>query len=168
MNSATRSYCSKTKMSDPIYKTSLKRSFNHIQNKSIDDDNSLRTRPLFFKDFHLALTNIFLLHWRQHTYIHHHKLFFFLQLFHSQFLHFIVLLHSCYFKFFILKLNLDLKKKKKNYKTQTILLVSQGLKLFWFLTNRVYCTRFCYCASSWGGQCVHVGPEIEFIGLVLV
>ena len=105
MNSATGSYCSKTKMSDPIYKTSLKSSFNHIQNKSIDNDNSLRTRPSFFKDFHLALTNIFLLQWRQHTYIHHHKLFFFLQLFHSQFLHFIFLLHSCYFKFFILKLN---------------------------------------------------------------
>ena len=40
-----------------------------------------------------------------------------------------------------------------NYKIQTMLLVSQGLKLFWYLTNqvqrsrfwginRVYCTRF--------------------------
>ena len=25
-----------------------------------------------------------------------------------------------------------------NYKSQTTLLVSQGLKLFWYLTNRVY------------------------------
>ena len=29
-----------------------------------------------------------------------------------------------------------------NYKTQTILLVSEGLKLFWFLTNRVQRTQF--------------------------
>ena len=29
-----------------------------------------------------------------------------------------------------------------NYKIQTMLLVSQGLKLFWYLTNRVQRTRF--------------------------
>ena len=35
-----------------------------------------------------------------------------------------------------------------NYKTQTILLVSQGLKLFWFLTNQVQRTWFWGYKSS--------------------
>ena len=57
-----------------------------------------------------------------------------------------------------------------NYKIQTILLVSQGLKLFWFLTIRVQRTWFwgykssilysiSSCASSWVGQSVHVGRK---------
>ena len=49
--------------------------------------------------------NIFLLHWRQCTYIHHHSICFLLHLFHSKFLHFIVLLrffHSQFFHFIFL------------------------------------------------------------------
>ena len=40
-----------------------------------------------------------------------------------------------------------------NYKTQTILLINQGLKLFWFLTNQVQRTRF------WGYkiECIVLG-----------
>ena len=36
---------------------------------------------------------------------------------------------------------------KNNYIRQTILLVGQGLKLFWYLTNRVCYTRFPSCAT---------------------
>ena len=71
-----------------------------------------------------------------------------------------------------------MKRKYSNYIRQTILLVGQGLKLFWNLTNRVcyrqywvinwywvinrvHHNRFPSCASSWAGGSVHVGLEIE-------
>ena len=61
---------------------------------------------------------------------------------------------------------------KNNYIRQTILLVGQGLKLFWnptnrvcyrwfWVINRVHHTRFPSCASNWARGSVHVGLEIE-------